>query len=124
AARCPLVLLPPAPPPPFPRSLHDALPISAQSIGEPGTQLTMRTFHMGGSAGQDITHGLPRVQELFEARIPKGVAPISEVEGRIRIEETEKSRKIILIPDDGSDEIAYPVPMRAPLLVQEGQHVD
>ena len=98
--------------------------IAAQSIGEPGTQLTMRTFHMGGSAGQDITHGLPRVQELFEARIPKGVAPISEVEGRIRIEETEKSRKIILIPDDGSDEIAYPVPMRAPLLVQEGQHVD
>ena len=97
--------------------------IAAQSIGEPGTQLTMRTFHMGGSAGQDITHGLPRVQELFEARIPKGVAPISEVDGRIRIEETEKSRKIVLVPDDGSDEISYPVPMRARLLVDEGAHV-
>ncbi|MDA8368812.1 MAG: DNA-directed RNA polymerase subunit beta' [Nocardiopsaceae bacterium] len=97
--------------------------IAAQSIGEPGTQLTMRTFHMGGSAGQDITHGLPRVTELFEARIPKGVAPISELDGRIRIDDTEKSRKIILIPDDGSDEIAYPVPMRAQLLVGEGEHV-
>ncbi|QVQ51030.1 DNA-directed RNA polymerase subunit beta' [Spiractinospora alimapuensis] len=97
--------------------------IAAQSIGEPGTQLTMRTFHMGGSAGQDITHGLPRVQELFEARTPKGVAPISEVDGRIRIEETEKSRKIVLIPDDGSDEIPYPVPMRARLRVSEGAHV-
>ncbi|PSK92868.1 DNA-directed RNA polymerase subunit beta' [Murinocardiopsis flavida] len=97
--------------------------IAAQSIGEPGTQLTMRTFHMGGSAGQDITHGLPRVTELFEARIPKGVAPISELDGRIRLEETDKSRKIILIPDDGSDEIAYPVPMRAALMVREGDHV-
>ncbi|SHK44372.1 DNA-directed RNA polymerase subunit beta' [Nocardiopsis flavescens] len=97
--------------------------IAAQSIGEPGTQLTMRTFHMGGSAGQDITHGLPRVQELFEARIPKGVAPISEVEGRIRIDDTEKSRKIVVIPDDGTDEIAYPVPMRAQLLISEGDHV-
>ncbi|RKS07504.1 DNA-directed RNA polymerase subunit beta' [Nocardiopsis sp. Huas11] len=97
--------------------------IAAQSIGEPGTQLTMRTFHMGGSAGQDITHGLPRVQELFEARIPKGVAPISEMEGRIRIDDTEKSRKIVVIPDDGTDEIAYPVPMRAQLLVSDGDHV-
>ncbi|MFC4563492.1 DNA-directed RNA polymerase subunit beta' [Nocardiopsis mangrovi] len=97
--------------------------IAAQSIGEPGTQLTMRTFHMGGSAGQDITHGLPRVTELFEARIPKGVAPISELDGRIRIDDTEKSRKIVLIPDDGSEEIAYPVPMRAQLLVGEGEHV-
>jgi DNA-directed RNA polymerase subunit beta' len=97
--------------------------IAAQSIGEPGTQLTMRTFHMGGSAGQDITHGLPRVQELFEARIPKGMAPISEMEGRIRIDDTEKSRKIVVIPDDGTDEIAYPVPMRAQLLVSDGDHV-
>ena len=56
--------------------------IAAQSIGEPGTQLTMRTFHTGGVAGLDITHGLPRIQELFEARIPKGLAPISEVEGK------------------------------------------
>ncbi|WP_285731838.1 DNA-directed RNA polymerase subunit beta' [Nocardiopsis sp. ATB16-24] len=97
--------------------------IAAQSIGEPGTQLTMRTFHMGGSAGQDITHGLPRVQELFEARIPKGVAPISEMEGRIRIDDTEKSRKIVVIPDDGTDEIAYTVPMRAQLLVADGDPV-
>jgi DNA-directed RNA polymerase subunit beta' len=98
--------------------------IAAQSIGEPGTQLTMRTFHTGGVAGQDITHGLPRVQELFEARIPKGVAPISEVAGRIKIEETEKTRKVVVVPDDGSDEISYQVPMRSRLLVKEGEHVD
>ncbi|GII03118.1 DNA-directed RNA polymerase subunit beta' [Planobispora takensis] len=97
--------------------------IAAQSIGEPGTQLTMRTFHTGGVAGADITHGLPRVQELFEARIPKGVAPISEAEGRVRIDETDKTRKIVIVPDDGSDEIAYPVSMRSRLLVSEGQHV-
>src|SRR6202020_3114682 len=97
--------------------------IAAQSIGEPGTQLTMRTFPTGGVAGQDITHGLPRIQELFEARIPKGLAPISEVEGRIKIEETEKTRKIIVVPDDGSEEIAYQVPMRSRLLVADGDHV-
>jgi DNA-directed RNA polymerase subunit beta' len=97
--------------------------VAAQSIGEPGTQLTMRTFHTGGVAGQDITHGLPRIQELFEARIPKGMAPISEYEGRVKIEETEKTRKIIVIPDDGSDEAAYQVPMRSRLLVADGGHV-
>ena len=91
--------------------------IAAQSIGEPGTQLTMRTFHTGGVAGDDITHGLPRVVELFEARTPKGVAPISEAAGRVRIEETDKTRKIVVIPDDGSEEIAYPVSKRARLLV-------
>src|SRR2546429_3505950 len=94
-----------------------------QSIGEPGTQLTMRTFHTGGVAGQDITHGLPRIQELFEARIPKGMAPISEYEGRVKIEETEKTRKIIVVPDDGSEEAAYQVPMRSRLLVSDGGHV-
>ncbi|MBC6458518.1 DNA-directed RNA polymerase subunit beta' [Actinomadura sp. HBU206391] len=98
--------------------------IAAQSIGEPGTQLTMRTFHTGGVAGADITHGLPRVQELFEARIPKGVAPISEVAGRVKMEETEKTRKVVILPDDGSEEIAYPVPMRSRLRVKEGDHVD
>ena len=98
--------------------------VAAQSIGEPGTQLTMRTFHTGGVAGQDITHGLPRIQELFEARIPKGMAPISEYSGRVKIEETEKTRKIIVIPDDGSEEVAYQVPMRSRLLVAEGGHVD
>ena len=98
--------------------------IAAQSIGEPGTQLTMRTFHTGGVAGEDITHGLPRVVELFEARTPKGVAPISEVTGRIRIDDTEKTRKIIVIPDDGSEEIAHPVSKRVKLLVEDGQHVE
>jgi DNA-directed RNA polymerase subunit beta' len=97
--------------------------IAAQSIGEPGTQLTMRTFHTGGVAGLDITHGLPRIQELFEARIPKGMAPISEFEGRVRIEEPEKSRKIIVVPDDGSEEVAYQVSMRARLLVADGDRV-
>jgi len=98
--------------------------VAAQSIGEPGTQLTMRTFHTGGVAGQDITHGLPRITELFEARIPKGMAPISEAVGRVRIEETEKTRKIIVVPDNGTDEVAYQVPMRSRLLVGEGERVD
>ncbi|HEY2076288.1 MAG TPA: DNA-directed RNA polymerase subunit beta', partial [Streptosporangiaceae bacterium] len=97
--------------------------VAAQSIGEPGTQLTMRTFHTGGVAGLDITHGLPRIQELFEARIPKGMAPISEVEGRVKVEETEKTRKIIVTPDDGGEEMAYQVPMRSRLLVSDGDHV-
>ena len=97
--------------------------IAAQSIGEPGTQLTMRTFHTGGVAGDDITHGLPRVQELFEARTPKGVAPISEAAGRVRIEETDRARKLVVVPDDGSEEIAYPVSKRARLLVEDGQAV-
>jgi DNA-directed RNA polymerase subunit beta' len=97
--------------------------VAAQSIGEPGTQLTMRTFHTGGVAGSDITHGLPRIQELFEARIPKGMAPISEVEGRVKVEETEKTRKIVVVPDDGSEEIAYQVPMRSRLLTSDGGRV-
>ncbi|MGQ0630136.1 MAG: DNA-directed RNA polymerase subunit beta' [Sporichthyaceae bacterium] len=98
--------------------------IAAQSIGEPGTQLTMRTFHTGGVAGEDITHGLPRVVELFEARQPKGVAPISEVAGRIRIDDSDKARKIVVVPDDGSEERAYPVSKRSRLTVEEGQHVE
>ncbi|MFD4210860.1 DNA-directed RNA polymerase subunit beta', partial [Micromonospora tulbaghiae] len=97
--------------------------IAAQSIGEPGTQLTMRTFHTGGVAGDDITQGLPRVVELFEARTPKGVAPISEAKGRVRIEETEKTKKIVVTPDDGSDETAFPISKRARLLVGEGDLV-
>ncbi|MYS84435.1 DNA-directed RNA polymerase subunit beta' [Embleya scabrispora] len=98
--------------------------IAAQSIGEPGTQLTMRTFHTGGVAGDDITQGLPRVVELFEARTPKGVAPISEAAGRVRIEDTEKTRKVVVVPDDGSEELAYAVSKRSRLLVDEGDHVD
>ena len=97
--------------------------IAAQSIGEPGTQLTMRTFHTGGVAGDDITQGLPRVVELFEARTPKGVAPISEVEGRIRIDDTDKTRKVVVVPDDGSEEIAYPVSKRARLNYADGDHI-
>jgi DNA-directed RNA polymerase subunit beta' len=97
--------------------------IAAQSIGEPGTQLTMRTFHTGGVAGDDITQGLPRVVELFEARTPKGVAPISEVEGRVRIDDTDKTRKVVVIPDDGGEEIAYAVSKRARLRIQDGDHV-
>ncbi|HIT74976.1 MAG TPA: DNA-directed RNA polymerase subunit beta' [Candidatus Avipropionibacterium avicola] len=99
--------------------------IAAQSIGEPGTQLTMRTFHTGGSAGaSDITQGLPRVTELFEARTPKGASPIAEVAGRVRIEEDEKSRKVIITPDNGDEEISYNVLKRATLEVVDGDHVE
>ncbi|UFS59296.1 DNA-directed RNA polymerase subunit beta' [Subtercola endophyticus] len=99
--------------------------IAAQSIGEPGTQLTMRTFHTGGSASaDDITQGLPRVQELFEARTPKGASPIAEAAGRITIEDTDRSRKLILTPDNGDEPIAYPVLKRASLLIEDGDHVE
>ncbi|MFC5338793.1 DNA-directed RNA polymerase subunit beta' [Leucobacter denitrificans] len=99
--------------------------IAAQSIGEPGTQLTMRTFHTGGSASaDDITQGLPRVQELFEARTPKGASPIAEAAGRVTIEDTEKSRRLILTPDDGSEERQYPVLKRSTLLIEDGDHVE
>jgi DNA-directed RNA polymerase subunit beta' len=97
--------------------------IAAQSIGEPGTQLTMRTFHTGGVAGEDITHGLPRVVELFEARSPKGVAQISEVDGRISLEDTAKGRQVTITPDDGSEEVSYLVSKRARLLFEEGDHI-
>jgi len=98
--------------------------IAAQSIGEPGTQLTMRTFHTGGSASaDDITQGLPRVQELFEARTPKGASPIAEADGRIAIDETDKGKKVILTPDSGDEPVIYPVLKRATLLVEDGQHV-
>ncbi len=99
--------------------------IAAQSIGEPGTQLTMRTFHTGGVAGEDITHGLPRVVELFEARVPKGKAPIAEASGRIRIEDADKSRKFVIVPDDGSEEIVYDkISRRQRLRISEGDHVN
>src|SRR5690606_11728413 len=99
--------------------------IAAQSIGEPGTQLTMRTFHQGGTAGaDDITQGLPRVTELFEARTPKGASPIAEAAGRIEINDTEKRREIILTPDNGEEPQIYPVLKRATLLVEDGQHVE
>ncbi|TLP77117.1 DNA-directed RNA polymerase subunit beta' [Nesterenkonia sphaerica] len=95
--------------------------IAAQSIGEPGTQLTMRTFHSGGVASaDDITQGLPRIQELFEARTPKGVAPIAESSGRVHFEEDEKQARLVLTPDDGSEEQVYPVLRRARLLIDLG----
>ena len=100
--------------------------IAAQSIGEPGTQLTMRTFHTGGAVSDsgDITHGLPRVVELFEARVPKGKAPIAETSGRIQIEDQDKQRKITIIPDDGSEEVVYDkISKRVRLRVEEGDHV-
>ncbi len=81
--------------------------VAAQSIGEPGTQLTMRTFHTGGIGGGDITGGLPRVQELFEARVPKGKTPIADVSGRIRLEDTDRFYKITIVPDDGGEEVVY-----------------
>src|SRR5690606_10994011 len=99
--------------------------IAAQSIGEPGTQLTMRTFQIGGVAGEDITQGLPRVQEIFEARVPKGKAPIAGPSARIRIEDGDRMRKIIVVPDDGGDEIVYDkIPKRVRLRFQEGDHVE
>ncbi|HPE11947.1 MAG: DNA-directed RNA polymerase subunit beta' [Actinobacteria bacterium] len=97
--------------------------VAAQSIGEPGTQLTMRTFHTGGVAGEDITHGLPRVTELFEARTPKGLAPISEATGTVTIEDTEKARKIIVTPDNGAEPIEHAVSKKVKLEVEEGEHV-
>ena len=97
--------------------------IAAQSIGEPGTQLTMRTFHTGGVAGDDITHGLPRIVELFEARTPKGVAPIAEAAGVVGFLEDAKGKKIIVTPEDGSEPVAYPITRRQKLKVQEGDSV-
>ena len=99
--------------------------IAAQSIGEPGTQLTMRTFHTGGVASaDDITQGLPRVVELFEARSPKGRTPISEAAGRVEIEDTDKARKVLLTPDDGSEVQEYPVSKRSRLNVEDGEHIE
>ncbi|MGJ3507671.1 DNA-directed RNA polymerase subunit beta' [Enemella sp. A6] len=98
--------------------------VAAQSIGEPGTQLTMRTFHTGGVAGDDITQGLPRVVELFEARQPKGKAPIAEIAGRITVHEADRTRKVVITPNDGSDDIEIPVGRRARLLVEDGDSVD
>ncbi|MBC7294585.1 MAG: DNA-directed RNA polymerase subunit beta', partial [Thermoleophilia bacterium] len=98
--------------------------IAAQSIGEPGTQLTMRTFHTGGVAGADITHGLPRVVELFEARKPKGQAKITQYAGTVKIEDTDKARKIHIMDDTGEILHTYTVSRRADLIVEDGQRVE
>ena len=97
--------------------------IAAQSIGEPGTQLTMRTFHTGGVAGADITHGLPRVVELFEARKPKGLAQITEHDGVVSIEETDKALTVVII-DDSGEEHRHTFPRRTRLFVSEGEKVE
>jgi DNA-directed RNA polymerase subunit beta' len=100
--------------------------IAAQSIGEPGTQLTMRTFHTGGIAGADITHGLPRVVEIFEARNPKGAAQLAEIGGTVAVEETDRQIKLTILPASGNeeDEKSYTVPRRTRLLVAHGQVVE
>ncbi|NOV70170.1 hypothetical protein B0H37_002158 [Clostridium beijerinckii] len=97
--------------------------IAAQSIGEPGTQLTMRTFHTGGVAGADITQGLPRVEELFEARKPKGLAIVSEIAGTARIEETKKKRTVIIMGADG-EERSYDIPFGSRLRVNESDYIE
>ena len=97
--------------------------IAAQSIGEPGTQLTMRTFHTGGVAGADITQGLPRVEELFEARKPKGLAIVSEISGTVRIEETKKKRTVYVMGADG-EEKNYDIPFGSRLKVNDNDVIE
>ena len=97
--------------------------MAAQSIGEPGTQLTMRTFHTGGVAGQDITHGLPRVVELFEARSPKGKALLSELSGRIRVEERGNEDRVIVIESSDGESKTYAVSRLAKLRVHDGEEI-
>jgi len=98
--------------------------MAAQSIGEPGTQLTMRTFHTGGIAGQDITHGLPRVQELFEARTPKGVALLAELGGVVTFDDDPDTGDRYLVVVDGDEELRYLLPVRAKLRVAEGDIIE
>ncbi|MBE6723890.1 MAG: DNA-directed RNA polymerase subunit beta' [Ruminococcaceae bacterium] len=97
--------------------------IAAQSIGEPGTQLTMRTFHTGGVAAANITQGLPRVEELFEARKPKKTAFVAEKAGTCAIELVKKTHTITITPDDGTAELAYQIPFGTNIVVEDGQHV-
>ena len=95
--------------------------IAAQSIGEPGTQLTMRTFHTGGVAGGDITQGLPRVEELFEARKPKGLAVITEIKGVATINDTKKKREIIVTDPETGDSKTYLIPYGSRIKIMDGQ---
>ena len=96
--------------------------IAAQSIGEPGTQLTMRTFHTGGVAGGDITQGLPRVEELFEARKPKGLAVISEISGTVSIEDSKKRKEVTITGEDNSK--TYTISFGSKLKVRQGDHIE
>ena len=98
--------------------------IAAQSIGEPGTQLTMRTFHAGGVAGDDITQGLPRVEELFEARKPKGLAIIAEFGGTVSIRDTKKKREVVVTNKETGDSKAYLIPYGSRIKVLEGQELE
>ncbi len=98
--------------------------IAAQSIGEPGTQLTMRTFHTGGVAGADITHGLPRVVEIFEARNPKGAANLAEVAGTARVEDTDRGPKISILVEGEEEPVEYQLPRRTRVLVRDRQVVE
>lgn len=97
--------------------------IAAQSIGEPGTQLTMRTFHTGGVAGDDITQGLPRVEELFEARKPKRQSIISEIEGRAEVKDAKGMRKVTIFPESGEERV-YQIPYGARIIAKDGQMVE
>ena len=97
--------------------------IAAQSIGEPGTQLTMRTFHTGGIAGSDITQGLPRVEELFEARKPKGLAIISEIPGKVSINESKRKKEVVITSDD-NDSRTYTIPYGSRVKVKVGDLVE
>ena len=98
--------------------------IAAQSIGEPGTQLTMRTFHTGGVAGDDITQGLPRVEELFEARKPKGLAIISEFAGEVTIRDTKKKREVVITNHETGQSKAYLIPYGSRIKVMDGQQLE
>jgi DNA-directed RNA polymerase subunit beta' len=98
--------------------------IAAQSIGEPGTQLTMRTFHTGGVAGGDITQGLPRVEELFEARKPKGLAIISELDGHVEIRDTKKKREVIVTNDETGESKAYLIPYGSRIKVLDNTNIE
>ena len=98
--------------------------IAAQSIGEPGTQLTMRTFHAGGVAGDDITQGLPRVEELFEARRPKGVAIVSEISGRVQIAEVNNKREVIITNTETGETATYLIPFGSRIKVRDGQDLE
>jgi DNA-directed RNA polymerase subunit beta' len=98
--------------------------IAAQSIGEPGTQLTMRTFHTGGVAGDDITQGLPRVEELFEARKPKGLAIVSEIAGTVRIKDTKKKREIEVTNNETGDAKTYLIPYGSSIKVADGDVIE
>ncbi len=96
--------------------------VAAQSIGEPGTQLTMNTKHAGGAIGSDITQGLPRVEELFEARKPKGLAVMTEIAGKVKVKESKKKKEVIVTNDTESK--TYTVPFGPKMKVKDGDMVE